>query len=103
MPAFEEVFGKLSPMTRGWTVSIIMLTRTFPSLFAGQLADSHGHLRVVEAGALIFAVGAILQASAPVLAMFILGRALAGFGEGLWIGNISVYAALPITHPEQGF
>jgi len=90
MPAFETNFGKLSPMTRGWTVSIIMLTGTLPSFFAGQLADSQGHLRIIEAGALIFALGAIFQASAPVLSMFIVGRALGGIGQGLWIGNISV-------------
>lgn len=96
MPAFTDVFGVLSPMTRGWTVSVIMLTGALPSFFAGQLADSLGHLRVVEAGALIFVLGAIFQAAAPVLPMFIVGRALAGIGQGLWIGNVSVQVPTPV-------
>lgn len=90
MPYFERTFGVLSPSLRGFTVSLIMLMGAVPCFFSGQLADRFGHLRVVMAGALIFAVGAILECAASRLYLLLIGRALCGIGEGLWITNISV-------------
>lgn len=69
-----------------------MLTGAVPSFFAGQLADRFGRLSVVSFGALVFLVGAILQGAANKLAMLLVGRALGGLGEGLWISCISVYS-----------
>ncbi|KAI5261999.1 general substrate transporter [Aureobasidium subglaciale] len=91
MPYFASSIGELSPFLRGFTVSLIMLTGAFPSFFAGQLADRFGGLAVVAAGALVFTVGAALEGSANKLAMFLVGRALCGIGEGLWLSNVSVY------------
>jgi MFS family permease len=90
MPTFLYTFGHLSPTMRGFTVSTIMLAGALPSVFAGQLADRLGRLRVVIAGAIIFTIGAVFQAAAFHLSMFIIGRALCGIGEGLWISNASV-------------
>lgn len=91
MQYFLDTFGKPTPLMRGFTVSIIMLTGAFPSFFAGQLADRYGYLVIVMAGALVFTLGAVLQGAAYHLPMFILGRAICGFGEGLWLSNIYVY------------
>ena len=90
MPYFEMTFGVLSPTIRGFTVSLIMLMGAVPSFFSGQLADRFGHLRIVMVGALVFALGVILEGSASQLSMFLVGRALAGIGEGLWLTNVSV-------------
>ena len=46
------------------------------------------------AGALLFAVGAVLQGVTYRLAMFVVGRAVAGFAEGLCLSNINVYVTL---------
>lgn len=94
MPYFERTFGVLSPALRGFTVSLLMLMGALPGFFSGQLADRFGHLRVVMAGALVFMLGAILQGVSSQLPTFLVGRALCGIGEGLWIANISVYAGL---------
>ena len=91
MPYFESTFGVLSPTMRGFTVSSIMLMAALPSVFTGQLADHYGHLRVVMVGSLVFAVGAILEAASSELSMFLVGRALCGTGEGLWLANVSVF------------
>lgn len=91
MPYFEKTFGVLSPTTRGWTVSLIMLAGAFPSLFAGQIADRYGRLPVVCMGASIFAVGTICETAASQLPVLLVGRILCGLGEGMWISNISVY------------
>ena len=90
MPYFETTFGVLSPTIRGFTVSLIMLMGAVPSFFSGQLADRFGHLRIVMAGALVFTLGVILEGSASQLSMFLVGRAFAGVGEGLWLTNVSV-------------
>lgn len=90
MPYFEKTFGVLTPSIHGFTVSLIMLAGAFPAFFAGRLADRYGHLRVVMIGALIFTVGTILQAGASKLPMLLVGRALGGLGEGLWLSNVSV-------------
>ncbi|KAF2714921.1 general substrate transporter [Pleomassaria siparia CBS 279.74] len=91
MQTFLSVFGNLTPLMRGFTVSLIMLTGAIPSFFAGQLADRFGRLAIVMAGALTFLIGAILQGSANRLANFLMGRALCGLGEGIWMSTVTVY------------
>ncbi|GAM87194.1 hypothetical protein ANO11243_052160 [Dothideomycetidae sp. 11243] len=91
MPFFQDTFGTLPPFLRGITVSIIMLTGAFPSVYAGQLADSFGRLRTIMLGALLFAVGAVMQAAAYKLPVFIVGRAIGGIGMGTWMSPLAVY------------
>jgi MFS family permease len=67
-----------------------MLTGAFPSFFAGQLADRFEGLVIVAVGALVFAIGAVLEGVANTLVTFLVGRALCGIGEGLWLSNVSV-------------
>ncbi|KAI9827979.1 MAG: hypothetical protein M1819_006822 [Sarea resinae] len=91
MPYFSKDIEVLSPTMRGFTVSLIMLAGAVPSLFAGHVADRYGHLHVVLAGAILFAVGAALEAGSVNLAMLLVGRILCGGGEGLYLGNLNVY------------
>ncbi len=90
MPQFAQVFGELSATMRGFTVSLIMLMGALPAFFTGQLADRFGHLRIVLVGASVFCVGCALQGGAVNLPMLLVGRALAGLGEGLWLTNVSM-------------
>lgn len=91
MPHFELTFGTPTPAMRGFIVSFLMLMGAVPAFFAGQLADRYGHLCIVMVGSTIFTLGAILQGAASALPMLLVGRALAGLGEGLWLSNVSVY------------
>ena len=79
---------------RGFAVSLLLLMGAIPAMFAGQLADQYGHLRVVMAGASVFTLGAVLEAACDGLPMLLVGRALAGLGEGLWLSNVSVYVEI---------
>jgi MFS family permease len=90
MSSFTNAIGDLSPVMRGFTVSLIMMTGAMPSIFGGKLAERVGHLYVIMAGALLFAVGTAMEGGAESLAVFLAGRALAGLGEGLWLSNTSV-------------
>jgi predicted MFS family arabinose efflux permease len=42
------------------------------------------------AGVIIFTIGVVLEAASVNLAMLLVGRALAGTGQGLWLSNVSV-------------
>ena len=90
MHQFADSFGVLTPTMRGFTVSLIMLTGALPSFFTGQLADKFGRLSVSFIGALSFLVGVVLQISTEKLSAFLVGRAVAGLGQGIWLGNIVV-------------
>jgi MFS family permease len=90
MPQFANVFGEFSSTMRGFTVSFLLLMGATPALFAGQLADRFGQLRIVLIGASIFCVGCVLQGGVVNLQMLLVGRALAGVGEGLWLTNVSM-------------
>ena len=91
MPHFELTFGAPTPAMRGFVVSFLMLMGAVPAFFAGQLADRYGQLSVVMMGSTVFTLGAVLQGAASTLPMLLVGRALAGLGEGIWLSNVSVY------------
>lgn len=91
MDQFRNVVGDLSATMLGITVSMVMLTGAVPALLAGQLADKHGRLKIIGPGAAMFCAGAVLQATAFSLGQFIAGRAISGAGQGMFLGNISVY------------
>lgn len=91
MSQFEATIGALSPTLVGFTVSLIMLAGAVPSVFAGWLADHHGRLKTILLGSMLFCVGALLQGTAYGLPQFLLGRTVAGLGEGVFLSNVSVY------------
>jgi MFS family permease len=100
MRQYQDVIGKLSPTLLGFTVALIMLTGSLPSVFAGHFADKYGRLKVLMSGGIIFAIGTILEASAYNLSQFLVGRALAGLGEGVYVSIMSVYITeiVPVKH-----
>ncbi|KAF6804952.1 MFS sugar transporter [Colletotrichum sojae] len=91
MSQFTKTVGSLSPFLVGFTVSLIMLTGAVPSMLTGYLADKFGRLKLNLAGAVLFGIGVLLQGTAYSLPHFLFGRALAGLGEGVFLGNMSVY------------
>ncbi|RAH69112.1 general substrate transporter [Aspergillus aculeatinus CBS 121060] len=91
MAQFSQSIGPLSPFLLGFTVALMMLAGVLPSLIAGHMADRSGRLRIILLGAALFAVGSLLQGMAPRLALFMAGRALAGAGQGIFLGPMSVY------------
>ncbi|KAK6202238.1 hypothetical protein LQW54_008951 [Pestalotiopsis sp. IQ-011] len=100
MDQFTKTMGHLSPFLVGFSVSLIMLTGAVPSVFGGQLADSLGRLKVITLGAVLFGVGAAIEGSASSLVQFLAGRAIAGFGQGVFLSNVSVYICeiAPVKH-----
>lgn len=66
----------------GLVVSSVLLTTTLASLFGGAISDKLGRTRVIVIGALLFAIGAAIEAGAVNLGMFIAGRCIVGLGQG---------------------
>ncbi|KAI0805854.1 general substrate transporter [Xylaria sp. FL0064] len=91
MPQFIESLGKLSPTLLGFIVSVILLTGTVPSVFAGHLADKFGRLTVIFPGAILFGLGALVQGTSFSQSQLIVGRAICGLGEGIFLSIIATY------------
>ena len=90
MPLFTQDFGELSPSLAGIVVSSVLLPGAFASFFAGAMSDRLGRTRAVAIGALIFALGAGLEAAAVNLGMFVGGRCIVGIGQGLFLSTVLV-------------
>ncbi|KAF7899004.1 uncharacterized protein EAF01_008217 [Botrytis porri] len=53
MPSFTSKIGDLSPLLRGFTVSLIMMTGAMPSIFGGKLAEKSAIFMVCGWGVLV--------------------------------------------------
>lgn len=90
MKSFVSQFGAQSATVHGLIVSSILIPAAVSSFFAGHVADLLGRPKGIAIGALIFSLGAALEAGALNLAMFIVGRCIEGIGEGLYLGTLVV-------------
>lgn len=71
----------------------------FGSLMGGFTMDRFGRKRTIQIGALIAAVGGILQSASVNLAMMLVGRIVSGWAIGLMSMSIPVYQA-ECAHPK---
>ncbi|KAK8192518.1 hypothetical protein M8818_007688 [Zalaria obscura] len=72
----------------------------FGALMGGLTMDRFGRKKTVQIGALIAAVGAILQCAAVDLAMILVGRIISGWAVGLMSMSVPVYQA-ECAHPRM--
>lgn len=90
MPEFTKPFGHPSPTLHGLIVSSILIPAAVTSFLAGRVADALGRPKAIALGAVVFGLGAAIEAAAVHLGMFIAGRVVAGLGEGLYLGTLVV-------------
>lgn len=79
--------------------SAYFTTSLFGMVLAGQWSDRHGPLAALTAGIGAFAAGLALSGTAGVMWLFILGRAVQGFGGGLVI--VALYVVVGRAYPEH--
>lgn len=91
MPQFAASFGTLSSTVHGLIVSSILITGALSSFLAGHLADAAGRPAGMATGAVVFGVGAALEAAAVHVGMLFVGRLITGVGEGLFLSTTVVY------------
>jgi DNA-directed RNA polymerase III subunit RPC2 len=90
MKTYTSQFGMQSATIHGLIVSAILIPAAFSSFFAGRAADILGRPTAISIGALIFGLGAALEAFAVHIAMFVVGRVVEGLGEGFYLGTLVV-------------
>ncbi|CAD6578301.1 MAG: hypothetical protein TREMPRED_002150 [Tremellales sp. Tagirdzhanova-0007] len=84
-------FYSLSSQMRGVIVAALLFTVIPATFVAGPLADHLGRCRVISLGGLIYAAGMGICSGADGVAMFLVGRLLAGAGQGLFFSTAGVW------------
>ncbi|MFD2690318.1 MFS transporter [Streptomyces phyllanthi] len=79
--------------------SAFFTTSLFGMVLAGQWSDRRGPLGSLTAGIAAFAAGLLLSGTAGAMWLFILGRAVQGFGGGLVI--VALYVVVGRAYPER--
>ncbi|MFF3741523.1 MFS transporter [Streptomyces sp. NPDC002566] len=74
-------------------------TSLFAMVLAGQWSDRRGPLGALTSGIAAFAAGLMVSGTAGVMWLFILGRAVQGFGGGLVI--VALYVVVGRAYPER--
>ncbi|MGW3356581.1 MFS transporter [Streptomyces bungoensis] len=74
-------------------------TSLFGMVLAGQWSDRRGPLGALTTGIAAFAAGLVVAGTAQVMWVFILGRAVQGFGGGLVI--VALYVVVGRAYPER--
>lgn len=91
MTQFAETLGYVTATVHGLIVSSILITGALSSFLAGHLADAIGRPQGMSIGAIVFGIGAALEAGSIHLAMLFVGRLITGIGEGLFLSTTVVY------------
>ncbi|MEV7526199.1 MFS transporter [Streptomyces sp. NPDC091371] len=79
--------------------SAYFTTSLFGMVLSGQWADRQGPLRPVTVGIGAFAAGLVCSGTAQVMGVFVLGRAVQGFGGGLVI--VALYVVVSRAYEER--
>src|SRR6266516_7227223 len=83
----------------GWSFSAYMLATLVGLILAGDEADQRGPALPFMVGVVAFVLGLILAGTAPSMIVFVLSRAVQGFGAGILVSVI--YACVGQGYPEQ--
>ncbi|MFD3697217.1 MFS transporter [Streptomyces sp. NPDC058646] len=79
--------------------SAYFTTSLFGMVLSGQWADREGPLRPLTGGIAAFAAGLVLSGTAGTMWVFVLGRAVQGFGGGLVI--VALYVVVSRAYEER--
>ncbi|KAJ3864547.1 general substrate transporter [Lentinula novae-zelandiae] len=91
MTQFNESGFMLSPTLQGVVVAMILITSTISGVCSGILADKISRIFTMSLGAAIFCAGSVIECVSPDLVCILVGRGIAGVGEGFFLPIIAVY------------
>lgn len=97
MPRTVEDLGGLHYY--GWSFSAYMLANIIGLTVAGAESDRRGPGKPYLAGIAFFCAGLLIAGFAPAMFVLILGRAVQGFGGGLF--NSAIYVVVGRAYPEE--
>jgi len=102
LPAFSQQSFGASSFEIGLVVTATSLTALLVRPVAGFLADRHGHRRVMQAGAVIVAAGAVLYLLPAGLPWLVANRLLLGVGEASLFTAGAVWIVSIAPHDRRG-
>ncbi|KIM25309.1 hypothetical protein M408DRAFT_331247 [Serendipita vermifera MAFF 305830] len=92
MPQFLEAFPEAKdPTIQGTLIATILMAAALASLSSGSVSNRISRKRTILIGAAVAAVGCFIEAASVKFWMLIIGRFIAGLGEGWFLNPISVY------------
>ncbi|KEF62388.1 uncharacterized protein A1O9_00360 [Exophiala aquamarina CBS 119918] len=99
MPTYQDYFT-LTTTTKSLNTAISYVGGSCSALFAGFLVDYLGRKKCIYISAYVTLVGAVIQAAAQNIGMFIAGRFIVGFGMGIAQTSCPTYVAetVPFKH-----
>ena len=92
-PEFLGTFGNPNASLLGFLVSSYEVGAMCGAIFVFSLGDRFGRKPINITGAVIVAIGAIIQTTSYSTAQFLVGRLVAGFGLGLMTTVIPIWLA----------
>ncbi|MCR6489346.1 MFS transporter [Amycolatopsis sp. OK19-0408] len=84
-----------------WPFTIFLISSVVATVLSGRIGDRRGPAPALLAGPVLFAVGLVVAGTASGMPMFLLGRALQGFGAGLLLVSVSLLIAVTFTDHER--
>lgn len=69
----------------------LLFTALPASFIAGPLADRYSRLRIITLGGAVYAAGMAICAGANGVPLFLVGRLIAGIGQGLFFSTAAVW------------
>jgi sugar porter (SP) family MFS transporter len=101
-PEFLGVFGNPNSSLLGFLVAAYEVGAMCGAIYEFTIGDRFGRKPNNIAGAIIVAIGAILQTSSFGLAQFLVGRLVAGFGLGMMTTVIPIWLSECTTPKSRG-
>ncbi len=84
-----------------WPFTIFLISSVVATVLSGRIGDRRGPAPALLAGPVLFAAGLVVAGTASGMPMFLVGRAMQGFGAGLLLVAVSLLIALTFTDPER--
>ncbi|MGB9376241.1 MAG: MFS transporter [Mycobacteriales bacterium] len=82
-----------------WPFTAFLVTSVVGIVLCGDVSDRVGAARPLLIGLAVFTAGLIIAGTAQIMAIFVLGRAIQGFGTGLVI--VAIYVVIAHAYDED--
>lgn len=102
LPSIANAFDASAAVATRWLVTGYLVVTIVAQSPAGKLADLFGTSRVLTLGRASFALGALLAAFSPTLAVLGVGRVLMAIGGALSIPTVFAQLRNSVPHEKRG-
>ncbi|KAK9471221.1 general substrate transporter [Dipodascopsis tothii] len=90
---YRAYFNYPNDVQQGMITAVMAVGSFFGSITSGKFSDKMGRKRVIQIGAIIWVVGALVQCSVTGVRQLMLGRFIGGLSIGICSSQVPVYIA----------